>query len=74
MSLNVGEENMILFESVYVTKVKTVLVWSREPPFDTEKIASKNPEPPGKTLSVIWYIDLCIRTKDGTESLVKVYK
>src|SRR2546421_10839113 len=54
----------LYFESVYVTKFMTDWVVGVEnPPFDSEKIASENPDPPGKTLSVIWYIDFVPKDK-----------
>ena len=64
------------FESVYVTKFKTDwVVGVDNPPFDNENIASENPDPPGKTVSVIWYIDFVPKDKsDGTRVVVKVYK
>jgi hypothetical protein len=64
------------FQSVYVSKFKTDwVVGVDNPPFDNENIASENPDPPGKTLSVIWYIDFVPKDKgDGTRVVVKVYK
>jgi hypothetical protein len=64
------------FESVYLTKFNTDwIVGIDTPPFDSENIASENPDPPGKTLSVIWYIDFVPKDKgDGTRVVVKVYK
>lgn len=64
------------FESVYLTKFKTDwVVGIDNPPFDDENIASEQRNPPGKTLSVIWYIDFVPKDKgDGTRVVVKVYK
>jgi hypothetical protein len=64
------------FESVYASKFKTDWVVGVDtPPFDSENIASENPDPPGKTLSVIWYIDFVPKDKgDGTRVVVKIYK
>lgn len=66
----------LFFESVYLTKFNTDWVVGVDtPPFDNENIASENPDPPGKTLSVIWYIDFVPKDKgDGTRVVVKVYK
>jgi len=69
-------EHDLSFESVYVTKFKTDWVVGVDtPPFDNENLASENPDPPGKTLSVIWYIDFVPKDKgDGTRVVVKIYK
>jgi hypothetical protein len=66
----------LFFESVYLTKFNTDWVVGVDtPPFDNENITSENPDPPGKTLSVIWYIDFVPKDKgDGTRVVVKVYK
>lgn len=71
-----SEKYDLWFESVYVTKFKTDwVVGIDNPPFDSDNVASENPDPTGKTLMVIWYIDFVPKDKgDGTKVVVKVYK
>ena len=66
----------LFFQSVYMSKFNTDwVVGIDNPPFDNENIASETPDPPGKTLSVIWYIEFVPKDRgDGTRVVVKVYK
>lgn len=64
------------FDPVYAPKFETDwVVGIDNAPFDSENIASENPDPKRKRLLVIWYIDFVPKDKgDGTRLVVKVYK
>jgi hypothetical protein len=63
------------FDPVYAPKFETDwVVGIDNAPFDSENVDSENPDPAGKRLLVIWYLDSVPKEGDGTRLVVKVYK